>query len=105
VLKRKGIKSILKDEWVIMDANDHEIGLIQEDSLALALLRRFVMDLIPQTYQGSIGGTPVCKFKQHFNPFVTKITLDFSQDTGNLLDRRLGIAGTVLLCAIEGKQK
>lgn len=105
VLKRKGLKSILKDEWILMDANDHDIGRIKEDSTALALLRRFLTgSLIPQKYYGDIGGTQVCTFKQNFNPFVTKINLDFSPDTNNLLDRRLGIAAAVLLTAIEGKQ-
>jgi len=105
VLKRKGFKSILKDEWIIMGANDQDIGLIKEDSTALALLRRFLTgSLIPQKYYGEIDNNPVCTFKQNFNPFVVKINLDFSPDTNNLLDRRLGIAAAVLLCAIEGKQ-
>jgi len=104
VLKRKGFKSILKDEWIMMDANDQDIGLIKEDSTALALLRRFLTSLIPQKYYGDIGNNTVCTFKQNFNPFVVKINLDFSPDTNNLLDRRLGIAAAVLLCAIEGKQ-
>lgn len=103
-LKRKGLKSILKDEWIFMDANDNEIGLIKEDSAFWALFRRFLTSIIPQTYHGSIGDTQVCTFNQNFNPFVTKISLDYSQDTRNLLDRRLGIAAAVLLCAIEGKQ-
>ena len=37
-LKRRGLKSILKDEWIIMDAEDREIGLIKEDSAFLALV-------------------------------------------------------------------
>lgn len=104
VLKRKGFKSILKDEWIFMDANDRDIGLIKEDSTFLAMLRRVLTSLVPQTYNGFIGDTQVCTFKQNFNPFVIKITLDFSRDTQNLLDRRLGIAAAVLLCAVEGKQ-
>jgi uncharacterized protein YxjI len=103
-LKRKGMKSIVRDEWLIMDAQDREIGSIQEDSMALALIRRFLSTLIPQKYHGVVNGTQVCLFKQNFNPFVTKINLDYSMDTAGLLDRRLGIAGAILLCAIEGKQ-
>ena len=104
VLKRKGLKSILKDEWIIMDAEDKEIGFIKEDSRLLALIRRFLTNLIPQKYHGELKGEQVCIFKQNFNPFVMKINLDFSMDKKGLLDRRLGIAGAVLLCAIEGKQ-
>ena len=103
-LKRKGMKSILKDEWIIMDAEDREIGLIKEDSTLLALIRRFLTNLIPQKYYGELKGEQVCLFKQNFNPFVMKINLDFSMDRKGLLDRRLGIAGAVMLCAIEGKQ-
>jgi uncharacterized protein YxjI len=103
-LKRKGIKSILKDEWIIINAEDKEIGFIKEDSMALALVRRFLTNLIPQTYYGEVNGTQVCLFRQNFNPFVMKIKLDFSMDKQGLLDRRLAIASAVLLCAIEGRQ-
>ena len=103
-LQRKGLKSILKDEWIFLDANDQQIGVIKEDNMFLALVRRFLADLIPQTYLGAIGGEPVCLFKQNFNPFVMKIHLDFSMDQKGLLDRRLGLAAAILLCAIEGKQ-
>ena len=106
VLKRKGMKSIVRGEWIIMDAENREIGLIQEDSMLLSLLRRFLplANLIPQKYHGVVNGRQVCLFKQNFNPFVMKINLDFSMDANGLLDRRLGIAGAILLCAIEGKQ-
>ena len=103
-VKRKGLKSMIQDEWIIMDGADREIGTISEDSIVLALLRRFVLNLIPQSYDGVVGGNQVCTFKQNFNPFVTKIDVDFSKDTANALDRRLGLAAAVLLCAIEGKQ-
>ena len=36
-LKRKGLKSILKDEWIFMDAGDSEIGLIKEDRYPLQI--------------------------------------------------------------------
>lgn len=106
VLKRKGLKSMVRDEWIVMDRTDQPIGSIKEDSTAMALIRRFIpfANLIPQEYAGEIRGAPVCSFKQNFNPFVMKISLDFSSDVNRLLDRRLGLAAAVLLCAIEGKQ-
>jgi uncharacterized protein YxjI len=104
-LKRKGLKSILKDEWIVLDAADREIGLIQEDSMVLALIRRLLTNLIPQRYQAVVGGQPVCAYKQNFNPFVTKISVEFTPGTEAAYDRRLGIAAGVLLCAIEGKQQ
>jgi len=103
-LKRKGLKSILKDEWLILDVSDQEIGKIQEDNMGLALLRRFLSSLIPQSYNVYIGEKLVSEFKQNFNPFVVKLNLDFSKDTDGLLDKRLGIAAAIMLCAIDGKQ-
>jgi uncharacterized protein YxjI len=103
-LRRKGMKSFLRDEWLIIDAGEREIGFIKEDSALLAIIRRFWTNLIPQKYYGVVNGERVCLFKQNFNPFVMKIKLDFSMDEKGLLDRRLAIAGAVLLCAIEGKQ-
>ncbi|GIP59631.1 hypothetical protein MKX50_06195 [Paenibacillus sp. FSL W8-0186] len=103
-LRRKGFKSILKDEWIILNAGEAEIGRIKEDSRLLALLRRFLSSLIPQTYNVEINGITVTTFKQNFNPFVTKINVDFSSDPSQTLDRRLGLAASVLLCAIDGKQ-
>lgn len=105
-LKRRGFKSMVRDEWTFMDADDNDIGLIQEESQALALVRRFVPygDFIPQKYAGTVQGHPVCEFRQHFNPIIQKITLDFSLDSANLLDRRLGLAAAILLSAIEERE-
>ena len=103
-LKRRGLKSLLKDEWVIMDADDQDVGIIQEDSLALALVRRLATNLVPQTFHAEISGSPVFRFKQHFNPFILKMDLDFTPDASSRLDRRMGIAAAILMTAIEGRQ-
>jgi hypothetical protein len=105
-LKRKGFKSMVRDEWTFMDEYDKDISLIQEDSQIMALVRRFVPfgNWVPQKYVGTVQGQPVCELRQHFNPIIQMITLDFSLDTGNLLDRRLGLAAAILLSAIEGRQ-
>lgn len=109
-MKRRGLKSLVKDEWIMMDAADREIGAVREDSATRAVIRR-VLDqfipsslILPQAYHCEIGGAVVAVFKQNFNPFIMTLTLDFSPDTAGLLDRRMGMAAGVLLCAIEGKE-
>jgi len=102
--RRKGFKSIFKDEWQILNAQDNEIGKIHEDSVALALLRRFLTNLIPQKFHGFIGQNEVFTFKQKFNPILFKMVLDFSADEMFSFDRRMGISAAVLLSAIEGRQ-
>jgi len=105
-LKRKGMKSMIRDEWVILDPGDAEIGLIQEDSTALGLLRRLIElgSLIPQSFTFSMDGQPIGEAKQNFNPFVRKMNVDMTRDPGRRLDRRLVAAAVVLLLAIEGRQ-
>lgn len=103
-LRRKGLKSILRDQWEILDG-DQAIGTIEEDSMALAMIRRFLSNLVPQSFTVRLGGDTVAIFDQHFNPFVAKYDIDFSRDEQKRLDRRLGIAAVVLLLAIEGRQQ
>jgi uncharacterized protein YxjI len=103
-LRRKGLKSMFKDEWLILDSADNELGNIKEDHMGLAIIRRFIISIIPQNFIGTLNNHPVFTFKQKFNPIVSKTELDFSVDKNNLLDRRLGIAAGILLCTIEGRQ-
>jgi uncharacterized protein YxjI len=104
VLKRKGLKSILKDEWFVMDAADREIGRVVEDSTLLALLRRFATNLIPQSYDIELGGRKVADLRQPFNPFVYHLDIDLSPDPQRTMDRRLVFAVAVMLAAVEGRQ-
>ena len=106
-LRRKGLKSFIRDEWLVIDQAGNEAGKIVEDSQLKALVRRFIdwaAFLMPQKFHVEMGGQTVATYQQHFNPFVQKITVDFSHDTGSKFDPRLGLAAAVLLCAIEGRQ-
>lgn len=104
-LRRRGLRSLLRDEWDVLDANDQVIGKLFEDSVPLALLRRFLLgSWLPQNYDITLGETRVADVKQRFNPFRYELDIDFSMDTINRFDRRLGIAAGILLAAVEGKQ-
>jgi len=104
-LRRKGLRSILRDEWEVLDAGDNVKGLLFEDSMGLALLRRFLLgSWLPQNYDISFGEARVADLRQNFNLFRYELNLDFSMDAGHLLDRRLGLAAGILLAVVEGKQ-
>ncbi|HXQ39074.1 MAG TPA: hypothetical protein VN843_34060 [Anaerolineales bacterium] len=104
-LRRKGLRSLLRDEWEILDANDRVIGMLFEDSIGLALLRRLVLgSWLPQNYDMTFGETRVGDLRQNFNLFRYELNLDFSMDVSHMLDRRLGIAAGILLAAVEGKE-
>ncbi|HYE19589.1 MAG TPA: hypothetical protein VEA69_14150, partial [Tepidisphaeraceae bacterium] len=106
-LRRRGWKSMFKDEWLILDAYDREIGKIQEDGALKATLRRFIefaAVIFPQKYTVTVMNQPVAVFKQNFNPFVYKLNVDLTQDPNGHLDRRLAVAAALMMAAVEGKQ-
>ena len=104
-LRRKGWSSMLRDEWQVLDANDNQIGVLFEDSMGLALLRRFLLgSWLPQNYDLTLGETRVADMKQNFNLFRYELNLDFTMDPSQRLDRRMGIAAGILLAAVEGRQ-
>jgi len=104
-LRRKGFRSIVQDEWEVFDHQEKSLGILKEDSLKQALLRRFLLGtLVPQNYDLNIGIERVADYKQRFHLFRYVLDIDFQTDTGEKLDRRLGIAAAVLLATIEGRQ-
>ena len=50
--------------WHILDANEQHVAVAQEDSQAMALLRRFLSNLIPQSYHILVNGSPVAEIHQ-----------------------------------------
>jgi hypothetical protein len=106
VLRRKGFRSIIRDEWEVLDASDQPMGALYEDNLRQALLRRFLLGiLLPQNYDLSISDMRVADLRQKFNLFRYELEIDFSMDTSHLLDHRLGIAAGILLGIIERRQE
>jgi uncharacterized protein YxjI len=104
-LRRRGLRSMLRDEWEVLDTNDQLTGLLFEDSVGLALLRRLLLgSLLPQNYDLTRGEQRVADLKQRFNLFRYELDVDFSMDRARTLDRRIGLAAGILLAAIEGRQ-
>lgn len=101
-LKRKGIKSIIMDEWLFLSPDGTEVGNLKEVSLLAALASRWIA-LIPQSYSISASGQPMASLKQRFNPFLLKYDMTVVDPTG-AIDRRLLIAAGTLLMGIEGRQ-
>ncbi len=102
-IKRKGLKSIIRDEWLFFDASGRQVGMLSERSQVMAILTRFI-NLIPQQYGVSdMQGIEHVRVTQHFNPFILKYTVDFA-NPALPIDRRLILAACILLCGIEGRQ-
>jgi len=105
-LRRKGIKSILRDSWILIDDKENVIGSLGEESGGLALVRRFIpylTILFPQQFHLRVNGSKgAVKYTQKMNPFVHKLSVSGVKSSG--VDPRIAAAAAVLLIAIEGKQ-
>lgn len=101
-LRRMGVRSLFRDEWKILSNGDNEIGIIQEESGVLALVRRFLTNLVPQKFDLRIGGEDAGGFHQQFNIFQYILEIDVNEE---LLDKRLAFSAAVLLGAVEGRQE
>jgi uncharacterized protein YxjI len=104
-LRRRGWKSLVRDSWEFLGEDDQPIAALTEDSMLMSLLRRFLTNLIPQTYHVKQNGKTLITYRQHFNPFVLKINVSIDPDSRDVIDPRLALAGGILLAAIEGRQK
>jgi len=104
--RRKGLKSMLRDEWLVFDASGAQRATIREDSQFRAILRRahdgFAM-IIPQGYHMIDEAGEVATYRTHFNPFIHRLGVAIHRDD-EALDDLLLLAGGVLLLAIEGRQ-
>ena len=105
-LRRKGMASLFRDSWEILDDAGEVRGRMREDSAGLAMLRRlvdFATLLIPQKFTVEVDGEQVATLKQQFNPFVHKFAVEL-HDEGVGVPRQLLVAAAILLLAVEGRQ-
>jgi uncharacterized protein YxjI len=101
--RRKGFASILRDSWEVLDEQDRFVGRVREDSAGLALLRRFLTNLVPQAFRvEDASGVEVARFRQRWNPFVYSLEAEIPASCP--VDRRLLFGVAVLLAAVEGRQ-
>lgn len=101
-LRRRGFKSMLRDSWEVLDVDDQVIGKVEEDSMGMALLRRFLANIIPQKFHLTTGGGMTATMRQRFNPFIFSLEVDTPREFD--LDKRMVFGAAVLLAAIEGRQ-
>lgn len=105
--KREGMKSMLRDSWLVMAPGDQVIGKCEEDSMLMAMLRRLLFgEWLPQKFTvKDASGNAIGTIRQRFNPFQIAYDVSFEGGGNHSLDARLGIALVVLLLAIEGRQQ
>lgn len=103
--QREGLKSVLRDSWVLMDPHGRQIAQLQEDNMTLALVRRFLSNLVPQSYYlKNAQGVTLASYEQTFNPFLYGLKVKIFKQP-NAPHPKLAMAGAMLLASIEGRQQ
>jgi hypothetical protein len=107
-LRRKGLRStFVRDEWLVLNSDEKEIGLLQEDTGFLGVVRRyidFIALFLPQTFVLYIGEEKVATIKQNRNPFTVRLRCTFDDQAVAALDERVMYAIPNLVAIIEQRQ-
>lgn len=90
-VRNKGLKSIVRDTWEVLDNGDNVVGSFGEDSNAL--LRRFIPILLGHWHMEMGGGT-VAKVDQVFRFFTKEFGLAITDS--NKVDPRLAVGCAML---------
>jgi hypothetical protein len=106
-LRRKGFKSMVRDQWIVLGPGDSVDGSMDEaGGTGLALARRFIPFVawfVSQDYTFTVGGATVAGMQRNRNPFVSKLAVQVERGAP-AAQRRLLLAAAVLLLIIEGKE-
>ena len=102
-------KSLFRSTWSIMNAEEQQVAVAQERSVAVAVIRRLIDivpygDFVPIPFHFTIDADGV-----HLGDMNRRIgyrdtyDLDLSGDTGRTIDRRLAIALGTALDALQSR--
>jgi hypothetical protein len=98
------LSEIIKDAWMITDADDKPIGKIAEISTGQSVLRELSGNELPQKLDIKVGETLVAELRQKVKMIGYELAIDFSMDINHILDRRLGIAAAIHAALHHGKE-
>jgi hypothetical protein len=96
------LSEFIKDAWAITDADNKPIGKVFEKSVGRSVLREALDNELPQQMDVTVGDTLVAELRQKVKMVGYELAVDFSMDTAQLLDRRLGIAAAVFIALHHG---
>lgn len=101
IIKSRGLKSIVRDTWDILDQSENPVGLVQEDGAAL--LRRF-FPVLPSKHHIELNSNEVAKINQVFRLFIKEFELDLSMNQGQI-DVRFAVACALLALMAESRRE
>jgi hypothetical protein len=104
--RRNTLKAMWRREWIAETIDGRPICRIREDSLTLALLRRYLGPLfgvLRTNFNFEFpDGTPIGEYNRKLT-LTDQYLLDLRQDTYYLIDRRVALALAILLDSAEAR--
>jgi uncharacterized protein YxjI len=96
-LSKNLLTDIFRKKWNVWSPDGRPLWEAKEDSVLMALVRRFLTRLVPLCFIFCLpGGQVVGEFNRKFT-LLDRYVLDLSRDSGRALDRRVAIAMGVML--------
>jgi uncharacterized protein YxjI len=96
-LSKNILSDIFRKRWRVSAPDGRLLWEAKEDSIALALVRRFLTRLVPLCFIFCLpGGQVVAEFNRKFT-ILDRYVLDLSKDVARALDRRVALAMGVML--------
>jgi uncharacterized protein YxjI len=96
-LRKNLLTDIFRKKWSVASPDGRHMWHAMEDSVLLALVRRFLTRLVPLCFIFCLpGGQVVGEFNRKFT-LLDRYVLDLSRDSARALDRRVALAMGVML--------
>ena len=96
-LSKNLLTDIFRKKWSVWSPDGRPLWEAKEDSVLMALVRRFLTRLVPLCFVFCLpGGQVVGEFNRKFT-LLDRYVLDLSRDSGRSLDRRVALAMGVML--------
>jgi len=98
-VQKKGLRSIIRDKFIIFDANGTEVGFAEEQGASI--LRR-IFPWLTSKHAIFVGGQQVAFIKQRFRFFTKEFEVDTQPST---LDPRFVLAVALLALIAEARRE
>lgn len=98
-IQKRGLRSLVRDKFVILDPAGNELGTMEEQGFSL--LRRF-FPILTSKHQLTMGGQPVAFVQQLFRFFTREFQVDLQPSS---MDPRFILACALLAIIAEARRE
>jgi len=95
--------NFFEEAWAIVDAGNALVCTLRESSTKRALLHELTNGVIPQKLDFRVDEQTVGGLRQKSALIGHHLLVDFSQDSTNRLDHRLGLVAAIVVAAHQAK--